>query len=134
MMDDLVTWLRAQLDDDERVARAADSGRWLPEDKGITFEYRADDFHDGEAQARLVADTRANQWHIARWDPARVLAEVDAKRRILDRYEDALARQQDPEHSQVAAHVQVEEYEDWILPSLALPYADRPGYRDEWRP
>jgi hypothetical protein len=83
-VNELVTWLRAQLDEDERVARAADAGRWLPEDKGITFEYRADDFHEGEAQARLVADSRANQYHIASWDPARVLAEVDAKRQMLD--------------------------------------------------
>jgi hypothetical protein len=117
-MKDLVDWLRAQLDEDERVARAADAGRWLPEDKGITFEYRADDYHEGEAQARLVADSRANQEHIAEWYPARVLAEVEAKRRILDDasamvWRDALGN---------------------FLRLLALPYADRPGYREEWRP
>ncbi|MFI2650191.1 DUF6221 family protein [Micromonospora fulviviridis] len=122
-MDDLVTWLRQQLDEDERVARAADSSRWLPEDKGITFEYTADDFHEGEAQARLAADTRANQEHIARHDPERVLAEVEAKRRILDECEWRIV-DFDPGHGCAQQ----------VLAFLALPFADRPGYRAEWRP
>jgi hypothetical protein len=117
-MDDLVEWLRVQLAEDERVARAADSGRWLPEDKGISFEYYSDVFPDGEAQARLVADTRANQWHIASWDPARVLAEVAAKRRILDE----------------AVRLMDYDGEFQFLELLALPYADRPGYRADWEP
>jgi hypothetical protein len=132
MSDDLITWLRDQLDDDERVARAADSGRWLPEDKGITFEYYADDFPDGEAQARLVADTRANQWHIASWDPARVLAEVDAKRRILDEYEKAFDRRRRHREDLASAGALLEMVS--VVKLLALPYADRPGYREEWRP
>ena len=49
--------------------------------------------------------------HIARWDPARVVAECESKRRILERHE------QDEE----------------ILRVLALPYADHRDYRDEWR-
>jgi hypothetical protein len=119
-VDELLAFLRAQLDEDERVAREADSGRWIPEDKGITFEYHADYFHGGEAQARLVADTRANQWHIANWDPARVLAEVEAKRRVLDmvtlgNYYGGFGE----------AYVQV-------VHELAQPYAGRPGWREEW--
>jgi hypothetical protein len=130
-MNDLVDFVRAQLDEDERVARAADAGRWLPEDKGITFEYRADDFHEGEAQARLVADSRANQEHIACWWPARVRAEVDAKRRIVDQCAGLadmgfVGSEWPPgDMSELAAQV---------LSMLALPYADQPGYRDEWRP
>lgn len=147
-MDDLATFLRAQLDEDERVARAADSGRWLPEDKGITFEYRADDFHGGEAQARLVADTRANQWHIANWDPARVLAEVDAKRRMLELHAPVASGsyiQPGPlqcEHCADQCHSRSGLGCDspdapWPCDTvrlLALPYADRPGYQEEWRP
>jgi acyl-coenzyme A thioesterase PaaI-like protein len=61
------------------------------------------------------------------------LAEVEAKRRILDRYEDALARQTDPDESQMAADIQVREYEDWIIPAIAQPYAGQPGWREQWR-
>jgi hypothetical protein len=121
-----VAWLRAQLDEDERVARGADAGRWLPEDKGITFEYRADDFHEGEAQARLVADSRANQEHIAEWGPARVLREVESKRRLLDYLVDLENKALDGNWWNL----------DTVEPLrlLALPFADRPGYREDWRP
>jgi hypothetical protein len=56
--------------------------------------------------------------HIARHDPARVLAECEAKRRI------------------VASAGTMERYGDEmeILALVALPYASRPGYRNEWRP
>jgi hypothetical protein len=90
---DLITWLRAQLDEDERVARA--------------FAARLD--------AHLFETG---------WGPARVLAEVDAKRRILD-----LMMPGRPVYP--GAYGQA--YRD-VLRLLALPYADRDGYRDEWRP
>jgi hypothetical protein len=59
--------------------------------------------------------------HIARWDPARVLAECDAKRRIAE----------DLNHSQPHDS-------DWltaqtVLRLLVLPYSDHPDYRAEWR-
>ena len=79
--------------------------------------------------------------HIARHDPARVLAEVAAKRAILDevftyeakidgewgcchgpsQIEQGLCRASRPEEIPVLRH-------------LAAVYADREGYRDEWRP
>lgn len=90
-MDELVTWLRARLDDDERVARAATYWGDLP-------------------LGHLASDLEA---HLIHWMPPRVLAEVEAKRRILDAYEDETG---------------------YLLRLLALPYADRPGYREEWRP
>ncbi|MGW4222984.1 DUF6221 family protein [Streptomyces bauhiniae] len=52
---------------------------------------------------------------------ARVLRETDAKRRIMERY--AWLR----EHGDTGDIA-------WVLPLLALPYAGRPGYREEWRP
>jgi hypothetical protein len=100
-VDDLIAWLRAQLDDDERVARG----------------HVADGLHsDCEPQ------------------PVRWLAEVEAKRRILNRYQAQLDRQGDWQESQLSADICAQEYADWVLPMLALPYADQPGYRDEWRP
>jgi hypothetical protein len=89
---DLDVWLREQLDEDERVARAAATPG-------------------------------------SRWDPARALAEVEAKRRIIDLYEAQSARQYENA---------MEEDRTWVLESavraLTLPYADRPGYRPEWAP
>lgn len=149
-MDELIAFVRAALDEDERVAREApgpawcraierdgEPGRW----RGIKAELvTLPDPHPGDslsvgAVGATVArcDGRREAEHIARWDPARVLAEVEAKRRVLDRYEDARARQQDPDYSQLAADEQVSEYEDWIIPALAQPYAGRPGWQEEWR-
>ncbi|WBB73251.1 DUF6221 family protein [Micromonospora sp. WMMD1128] len=113
MTDDLVTWLRAQLDDDERAARA-----WLP----------------------LGNPTAADREHIARHDPARVLAEVDAKRRIIDEHE-PYPQPQRMATGEILACSTCGSVDDspveWPCPTvrlLALPYADRAGYRDEWRP
>jgi len=51
--------------------------------------------------------------HIARHDPARVLAECEAKRLLIERVGNP----------------------DWAgFRILALPYADHPGYRPEWLP
>ncbi len=102
-MDDLVTWLRAQLDDDERVAQSA-------------YYWSPTGWFDVPDSARE---------HLDRWDPARVLAEVDAKRRILDGMidDDGFLR------GNIASGTA------WpVIVLLAAAYADRPGYREEWRP
>jgi hypothetical protein len=52
--------------------------------------------------------------HIVRWDPARVLAEVQAKRRILDEFS-------------------WEAGETRAIMHLAQPYAGQPGWQEEWR-
>lgn len=79
-MDDLVAFLRARYDEDERTARAVmwdGSGNrpsWdLP--ASATVEVGEDEFYAGD---RTVAE------HIARHDPARVLREIQAKRHLLD--------------------------------------------------
>lgn len=162
---DLVMWLRAQLDDDERWARAANQpypyspGATVPE-TGVHWQWVAGEDWEPTTPDPVVDEfvaepgyscnlatvetwpsglsgsdhqmprTYANQivemdasaaGHIARWDPARVLAEVDAKRRILDwaivwRDRDCAPWNAD------------------CIRLLALPFADRPGYREEWRP
>ncbi|MGA4726281.1 DUF6221 family protein [Micromonospora taraxaci] len=145
-MDDPITWMRAQLDDDERVAREATWGPW---EVGPTFGGRDNRVYvkpEGPGIdtigtcviAGQVANTpqyRANAQHIARHDPARVLAEVDAKRRILDAH--PIEYSKVSEYTDCAACVDVDSYDAYpclTVRLLALPYADRPGYRDEWRP
>lgn len=139
-MSDMVEFIRARLDEDERIARAV--------------EDRSDPWHgQWRAEGNQALRTR-NGWvlahnrgephvpgllaHIARHDPARVLAEVDAKRRILDDVVDeasGLDAQVDGEFRVGIRDTKTEPYlGDVLLRLLALPYASHPDYREEWRP
>jgi len=60
--------------------------------------------------------------HIGRWQPARVLAECEAKRQAVQWCDD------DP-----LCHDGGWAYTDKFLRFLALPYADHPDYREEWK-
>jgi hypothetical protein len=78
--------------------------------------------------------------HIVRHDPARVLAECSAKRQIVQACRDARPETQflgtrPPGMADfpIAAHGQ-HQLAAVILALLALPYADHPHYRPEWRP
>ena len=137
MTDDLATWLRAQLDDDERLAKTAggEHPHWTTTDEGDVTQV-------GTGGSGYLAN---GPWgsslfevgeHIARHDPARVLAEVDAKRRILDEH---TCRCPDPDCQDCGAcsgphHADPAPAPCTTLRLLALPYAGQPGYRDEWRP
>lgn len=119
-MDDLVQWLGAQLDDDERLVRdqlcvnCGNPTAPLESPLGVTGYTHEGGWEGRRCPGRLVGAERVQ-------NPARVLRETDAKRRIVDRY--AWLR----EHGDTGGTA-------WVLPLLALPYADRPGYREEWRP
>ena len=84
--------------------------------------------------ARLDEDERylkSNAHHLWTQRPFR---EVEAKRAILARYEDCLARMDDPMYSGLAEGFQIREYEDFVLPNHAAVYSDHPEYRPEWKP
>jgi hypothetical protein len=68
----------------------------------------------------------ADAQFIADWNPARVLAEVDAKRRILD----WCARIDPPYGLGGILAGQARRILRW----LALPYAGHADYRPEWAP
>jgi hypothetical protein len=142
-VDDLVQWLRAQLDEDERIAREAGGAAWeeLPVSGWVhtsplpDTEWQPPGYDHHVASAPLPAD----RVHIVRHDPARVLREVDAKRRLLELH---AARERGD------GCVVCDDGNDscgclsgpsWGFPCdtvkiLAVPYAGRPGYREEWRP
>jgi hypothetical protein len=121
---DLVTWLRAQLDEDERVARAvAGSGRWVKYSEG--GDGAAIETEPGGDPGAIIGDD-AMATHIARHNPARVLAEVEAKRSILEMHEEG------DKHGDCAICFAV--WPCGTLKALAWPYADRPGYDEAWRP
>ncbi|MGW9399379.1 DUF6221 family protein [Streptomyces sp. NPDC055642] len=115
-------WLRAQLDEDERIARAASPGPWRANAEHDEV-LAVDEITVAEGFALSGGQLRATVDHIAEHDPARVLREIDAKRKRLAALVEAIAAGHDS--SDLASE---------LLPLEALPYADRPGYRDDWRP
>jgi hypothetical protein len=104
--------------------------------------------------------------HVVRWAPARVLAECEAKRRIIEFHQSWPVLVETPPTfdqgnaeghdlalgelssmtlrlSQRIAWMTEQEYRNRfgsepptgpMLRALALPYADHPDYRPEWRP
>jgi hypothetical protein len=129
-VDDLVTWLRAQLDEDERIAReAADEGdgqwRLATYNDGTTTAWH------GEAEV-MTALYQDDAVHIRNWDPARVLAEVDARRRMLDVVLPKVTDLQGACDEEWGARPGLDA-DDLLVRTLALPYSDREGYRDEWQ-
>lgn len=131
-MDDLVRWLSEQLDADAEAAREAiervGDGHWQQRNARIVTV--AD-------REREVADYAIHECisHIVRHDPARVLREIDAKRQLLALHEPGEMEYVDGDVC-MACDVKGGEpfYPCKTLRLLALPYADRPGYREEWRP
>jgi hypothetical protein len=121
-MSELADFLLARIAEDEAVARATSGQPWSATVPRMVHA-------DGgfRIKSRYVASTDHDEdrAHIARWNPARVLAECEAKRRIIE-----------------AASLTIEIYRSgtvldlaWeTLRLLALPYADHPDYRSEWAP
>ena len=116
----LTEFLLARIAEDEAAAKAASPGGW---------SWGAVD------TATSVADME----HIARHDPARVLAECEAKRRIVEdadtyvsEFENEEYRIDQPSAGRVAGRAR--SWRDDLLRALATVYADHEDYRDEWRP
>lgn len=96
----------------------------------------ASHIYSAAPEKRMVADmtdsytrpkNKPNAQHIARWDPARVLAEVEAKRTVLD----VLARCANIKWT--GTYAVVEEARR-ALHALTLPYVDHPDYDPTWGP
>lgn len=133
-MDDLITWLHGQLDEDERVALATQAEHCdVFDGTGIVVMHAA-------TGTRSVTLTSTVATYLARWDPARVLAEIEVKRRILVTLQIMRTPVPTPPGYPAAARAMKIEVElaeeqaaELLLRLLALPYAGRPGWREEWR-
>lgn len=128
-MVDLVQWLTACLDADAVKAQAAIDAEFITCGQWLARGPYGDGDRYGNIQSELNEQIIEHDllWpqavHIVAWDPARVLREIDAKRKLL-------------------AHVveQIENAEVWwledvltpVLKHLAAPYSGRPGFREEW--
>lgn len=132
MSDDLVDFLRARYDEEAELAQAADGDQIEATDslwgtKYLTLRGDHDDRHTTELPAAL-----AN--HIARHDPARVLAEVEAKREMLREADSFCAEYYADMDDDSSAYQRAACWRETNARLLALPYANHPDYRDEWRP
>ena len=165
----LTEFLLARIAEDEAVARGAidpdrpgTHWRWeVPDDTGDLDAPRwlrtAEVFPTTSGVGSLpgfplgfefLAEPSRGMAHIARHDPARVLAECEAKRRIAGLHFVGDAEDWDPEHwacrlCQWDEDCDSPKHEHQhgsgrfpceTLRALALPYADHPDYRGEWRP
>jgi|GEM_PF-1634836 len=149
-MDDLVAFLRERLAEDEAVARAVieppewhtgpgDDPEWTDEELVCMWPPEFHTPYEEDKHWRgLTVPGPALAAHIARQDPARVLAEVQAKRGMLDLH--VLAEQDygDGFVTELCMVCDPEEPEPFYpcrtLRHLAAVYADHPEYRPEWAP
>jgi len=132
---DLATFLKVQIHTDASLAREA-LADWVEGPEGDEMAAQPDSILIGG--------------HLVRWSPRRVLDECEVKRKIL-----ALHCPTEPaypgdeltypnaanlcQHCGPGDNWQAEQEPFAALPCqhlrlLALPYADRDGYREEWRP
>lgn len=120
-MDDLIDWLRAVLDEDEAAARAATPGPWWAHRQGDEAIVSPGVAMDREEGGVSLEDAT----HIALHDPAAVLADVAAKRSVLDAY---TAR------ADLAGRGGLVNRDPlgFVVRTLASGYRYRPGWRAEW--
>lgn len=147
-MDDLITFLRARLDEREQKALAA--AKWYGKD----WEDHGNHVVMDDAGANVILD-RASEHDemdaavaafVVDNDPAFVLADVAAKRQIIDVY----CQERTLRDLYQAPDARAAEDEDQVtrrrsaaarcrgleiaVEALALPYVDHPDYRAEWTP
>jgi len=129
----LTEFLLARIAEDEAEAHAATGHAWrvTRDPLGVHVE------HDlarpmGRVAMRLGRDMgiggNADAAHIARHDPARALAECEAKRRIVEVWPDSFGSWT-ADQAYAAKRVK-----DAVLLDLATVYADHPDYDEAWRP
>lgn len=131
---ELVEFLRARLARDEQIARDCSGLPWKTATSGTvhTDPKAPGGPGDGPSAYVATAENGAYAEHIARHDPSRTLARVEAVRQILDDYEKhAWILGQGHRTPELEAAQVVREN---VLRRLALPYANHPAYRDDWRP
>lgn len=87
--------------------------------------------------ARIAEDEEWARYEAEGWggrpsDGSRILAECDAKRRIVERLGSYLSSDSNAEPE--GAWELLDDHAWATLYDLALPYSSHPDYREEWRP
>jgi hypothetical protein len=112
-MSDLTEFLLARIAEDENWAK--DASPWAT----------------GSRNEGKPLDWQRHMWN---WSPARVLAECEAKRGAIEAaWGDHL--RMEGEWGDCRGQEQLSASNDYplVVQLLALPYADRPGFPEEWR-
>jgi hypothetical protein len=128
-MSALVEFLLARISDDAGIAESVSPPPWHVVDGDDEVYIISQDF--GE---QIAVTDHLNVDHIMQWDPARVLAECEAKRQIVDHAATVSSMDQQIE-SEWGTRGSVPWDEDEgirLLRLLALPYADHPDYDQAW--
>lgn len=125
---DLAAFLLARIEADEAAARVALAGPWVFGDDGHSLGQVT-----GGTFTIAVRDATAHTAdlnHIARHNPARVLAECAARRTVVSMCSRGLSGRD------VEGASDDGDNGPWVaqqtLRALAQPYAGEPGWRDEW--
>lgn len=134
----LAEFLAARLDEDEATAKAATPAPWVVDDYDSKTIYV--DAH--EQYVVPIWDMRPEDQrpedaaHIARHDPARVLRDVEAKRKILAIHQPHLSDYGEPPtcsacwpEPKIGTHPL---YPCSTVRALAAVWSDHPDYRQEW--
>lgn len=139
MIDDMVEFIKAQLDEDEAGAHSSGPARvaWLTyrKDSGeMLYTTVAAEVGHGDvwiADGRELAPPASA---MVVYDPARVLADVAAKRAVIELYETARTALEASDGTILAgtAKLNLRAYGN-ALRALAAAYASRPGFKPEWR-
>jgi hypothetical protein len=135
----LTDFLLARIAEREERARRAGAEAW--QHRSI---YRRPDSPQSiyRAGEEIATVSHLHGPHIATWNPARVLAECEAHRKILAALDMTPCPCQTADrcviHDASTASVAVERYVDPVteatLHALVLLDADHPDYREEWKP
>lgn len=131
----LVEFLLERIADDEQSARYAQTVAptpWEVADRGWLARLYRDGSDDPMFEVERASLAGPNPGDLLRFferfSPSRVLAECDAKRRIIDRASAAWVESDCTECNEAGY------LGDAVLRLLALPFSDHPSYRPEWAP
>lgn len=113
-------FLLARYDEIEELARSSGGAEWSVGEKSVGGWSRFDLVVHG-ADVAAIPSTIVE--HIAQHDPAYVLADIAAKRRVIA----VLSAHQ---HDSPAARMAMDD----ALRALALPFSEHPDWREKWRP
>lgn len=142
-VDPLAAFLHARLDEDEAIARRPRGQAFASWNRSWDTAPQRDLAVDGERVAALPLDLDE---HIARHDPARVLADVAARRRIIAAHPLVPARDVwgqetggtscgtcDAEPDLMLGGIEQPRTDGCVtLRALAAPYAGHPDYDERW--
>lgn len=123
---DMLAFVRARLDEEEQVARAAGGERWRcpPEAPG--------EVHDRSGGISFSVRTQGYDRHIALQDPARTLRRIETSRVLLGEYAEVAHLDVDrPEHDfQSGRAVGL----GFVVRQMAAEHAGHGDYQARWLP